>query len=113
MKSATSMRARDLRKLLNRNAVLLALNTLAGDGGIILGFSATHLAPLARRSVQVTRETLASLESDGLITRLDWRDGISSCILVMMDVEGAQEFVDENRAVYSHGRRRADREKGA
>src|SRR4051812_30658449 len=96
------MRHAELRKLVNRNAVLVALNYLAGDNGIIVGTAATEIAPLAGRSVQITRDTLAELERAQVITRLGWRDGISCQIIVLMDRPGAMAFVRENRAIYGH-----------
>jgi hypothetical protein len=96
--------AGQLRRLTNRNAVLLALNYLADDGGVIVGASAKGVAEAARRSLELTRGVLRDFEADGTLTRLDWRDGISTQVFVLMDFPGARVFVDENRAVYNGGR---------
>lgn len=104
------MKKQTLRTIQNKNAVVLALEMLVEDDSVgRAGFYAGLLTPLVDRSIPVIRSALALLEDEGRIVRLDWRDGLSCTILVLMDRPGARAFIREVRESHCDESTRFDR----
>ncbi len=91
------MRHTQLRKLLNRNAVTLALDYLADDCGVIQGATTKIVAVACRRSPDLTAALLRELEGEGVFTRLDWRDGVRGQVFVLMDSPAAHAVIEATR----------------
>jgi hypothetical protein len=101
-----------LKRLMNRNAVLLALHWLSDDDGLTCGASNEQIAAAARRSKFLTAETLRDLGWYGEVTKFDGRDGLSSRRFVLMSHPEAKAIVRHIRRAYGRPAPRS-RKKGA
>lgn len=103
------MHAIDLRRLLNRNAVLLSVYALANDEGSVCRVTNKRIAEATGRSPTTVAGCLGELEARGDIQVFDWRDGLSNRQIILMDHPQAERYVRHIAEVYARHRPRRER----
>lgn len=102
------MKATTLKRLMNQNAIILALHWLSEDDGLSCHATNKQIAAAAGRSEYLAKEMLGLLEARGDIAKLDYRDGVSARRIVLMNHPEAKSTIRHIRLAFSRTRARQE-----
>ncbi len=78
--------------------VLLAVYMLSGEDGVACDVPAARIGLECGHSVDVVSRSLKEMERRGVISTLDQWDGLNRKVIVLMDHDGADDFIAEMKA---------------